>query len=142
MSSPVTKPAASANLAALLTARAECDPERVALRLGASSLRYGAQADHSARMAALLRAHGVRPGDRVGLMAPNVPDFAVLYFGILGAGAVVVPVNPLLKAREVHHYLTDSGAGLLLAFEGSAAEGRGRGRELRNRVAGAEPCGA
>jgi glutaryl-CoA dehydrogenase len=43
-------------------------------------------------------------------MAPNVPAFAVLYYGILRAGAAVVPMNPLFKQREVEHYLRDSGA--------------------------------
>ncbi|WP_394815862.1 long-chain-fatty-acid--CoA ligase [Streptomyces gibsoniae] len=131
MTRPVPNPAVPENLATLLTAQAQRAPERIALRLGAESLGYGALADASARMVAVLRARGVRPGDRVGLMAPNVPAFAVLYFGILRAGAVVVPVNPLLKAREIHHYLTDSDAALLLAWEEYAAEGQ----------AAAEACG-
>ena len=53
-----------------------------------------------------------RPGDRVGLMMPNVPEFAMAYYGILRAGAVVVPMNTLLKEREVAFYLSDSGARL------------------------------
>ena len=50
-----------------------------------------------ARAAGFLRAQGVGPGDRVGLQLPNVPYFPVLYFGALRLGAVVVPMNPLLK---------------------------------------------
>ncbi|MFF8727116.1 long-chain fatty acid--CoA ligase [Streptomyces sp. NPDC015171] len=127
MSRPDTRPAApaaSANLATLLTSTALRVPARPAVRLAAESLSYAELADGTARMAAVLRAHGVGPGDRVGLMLPNVPAFAVLYYGILRAGAVVVPVNPLLKAPEVRHYLADSGAALLLAWEDHAAEGR------------------
>ena len=66
-------------------------------------------------MSALLKSKGVEPGDRVGLMAPNVPEFAIAYYGALRAGAVVVPMNPLLKEREVDHYLTDSGAKIVLS---------------------------
>ena len=43
-------------------------------------------------------------------MLPNVPEFAAVYYGVLRAGGVVVPMNPLLKAREVAYYLADSGA--------------------------------
>jgi long-chain acyl-CoA synthetase len=62
-------------------------------------------------------------------MMPNVPEFPELYYGILRAGAIVVPMNPLLKAREVEYYLTDSGAALALAWHGvadAAAEGARR----------------
>ena len=48
-------------------------------------------------------------------MLPNMPEFAVIYYGVLRAGGVVVPMNPLLKAREVTHYLNDSGARLIFA---------------------------
>ena len=56
-------------------------------------------------MATLLREHGVGPGDRVGVMLPNVPEFPLAYYGILQAGAVVVPINVLLKRREISFYL-------------------------------------
>jgi long-chain acyl-CoA synthetase len=73
-------------------------------------------------VAALLTAHGVNAGDRVGVMAPNVPEFAVIYFGVLRAGGVVVPMNPLLKAREIEFYLGDSGARLVFAWHTAADE--------------------
>jgi long-chain acyl-CoA synthetase len=69
----------------------------------------------------LLRAKGVAPGDRVGVMLPNVPYFPVAYYGALRAGAVVVPMNVLLKEREVAFYLADSGAKALLAWHEFAA---------------------
>jgi len=59
----------------------------------------------SARVAATLRARGLNPGDRVGIMLPNVPQFAVVYYGVLRAGGVVVPMNVLLEQREVAFYL-------------------------------------
>ena len=49
-------------------------------------------------------------------MLPNVPSFAAVYYGVLRAGGVVVPMNPLLKAREVEYYLQDSGARLLFVW--------------------------
>jgi long-chain acyl-CoA synthetase len=48
-------------------------------------------------------------------MLPNVPEFAILYYGVLRAGAVVVPMNPLLKEREVAYYLGDAEARLIFA---------------------------
>src|SRR5262249_39471391 len=78
-------------------------------------LTYTDLADRSARAAALIAGNGVRPGDRVALMLPNVPEFAVLYYGILRAGGVVVPMNPLLKEREVAYYLDDAQANLIFA---------------------------
>ena len=67
---------------------------------------------------------GIGPGDRVGVMLPNVPEFPVAYYGVLRAGAVVVPMNVLLKRREIAFYLQDSGAELLLAWHGFCAEAR------------------
>ena len=60
-------------------------------------------------MAAILKEKGVEPGDRVGVMLPNVPYFPIVYYGVLRAGGVVVPMNVLLKGREVGFYLEDPG---------------------------------
>ncbi|NES16173.1 MULTISPECIES: long-chain fatty acid--CoA ligase [Micromonospora] len=104
------------NLASILLAAVSRDPHRPALKLGDRTVSYAELDDASARCAGYLRKHGVAPGDRVALMLPNVPEFAVLYYGILRAGAVVVPMNPLLKPREVDYYLEDSGAKGILAW--------------------------
>jgi long-chain acyl-CoA synthetase len=53
-------------------------------------------------------------------MLPNVAEFAAVYYGVLRAGAMVVPMNPLLKAREVAYYLGDSGAPLIFAWHATA----------------------
>ena len=86
-----------ANLASNLTASSERFPENTALRLDDAQVPYGALDQASARMATLLIAHGLQPGDRVGVMLPNVPSFAIVYYGVLRAGGVVVPMNVLLK---------------------------------------------
>ena len=104
------------NLAELLTHAAARRPDSTAVKLDDLELTYAGLNEASARVAGLLRAKGVRPGDRVGLMLPNVPHFAVVYYGILRAGGVVVPMNVLLKEREVAHYLSDSDARLLFAW--------------------------
>ncbi|HEX2410386.1 MAG TPA: long-chain fatty acid--CoA ligase [Solirubrobacteraceae bacterium] len=102
------------NLAANLSATAHRHPDRRALALGDDALAYAALDAASARVAGMLRARGLRPGDRVGVMLPNVPQFAMAYYGVLRMGGIVVPMNPLLKAREVEHYVSDSGAALVL----------------------------
>ena len=110
------------NLSHNLTESASMYPDHPAVRMDDQVLTYAALDDAASRMVTLLRGSGVEPGDRVGLMLPNVPQFAISYYGILRAGAVVVPMNPLLKEREVEYYLRDSGAKLLLAWHAFAAE--------------------
>src|SRR5919109_4342173 len=100
------------NLADLLTRS-----DKPALRLGDTTLTHAELDDAAARAAAHLKREGIEPGDRVGLMCPNVPAFAIGYYGALRAGAVVVPMNPLLKEREVEHYVSDSGAKLILTAD-------------------------
>ncbi len=110
------------NLASNLMRSAEVFPDRPAIRLDAAVLSYRALEERSARVFGLLKDRGIRPGDRVAVMLPNVPEFATIYHGVLRAGAVVVPMNPLLKAREVTHYLADSGARLIFAGSMCAEE--------------------
>lgn len=112
-----------ANLAQFLVETAQRQPGRPALRLGEQVTSYAELDERSARAAALLRAEGVRPGDRVALMLPNVPEFVVLYYGVLRAGGIVVPMNPLLKTRETEYHLDDSGAVLLFEWHQAPGEG-------------------
>ena len=114
------------NLAKNLTDTTRAHAGRVAVRVDDAAMTYRALDEASARVAGLLRERGLNPGDRVGLMMPNVAEMPVVYYGVLRAGGVVVPMNPLLKAREVAYYLGDSGAGLIFAwhaFAGAARDG-------------------
>jgi long-chain acyl-CoA synthetase len=104
------------NLAANLTRNATANPDAVAIRLGDDVLTYRDLDGSSARVAGLLAGRGVRPGRPVAIMLPNVPEYAVVYYGVLRAGGVVVPMNPLLKAREIAYHLGDSGAPVILAW--------------------------
>ncbi len=113
-----------ATLASNLTETATKHGDRPAVRLDDFVLDYSGLLDASLRVSALLRARGVEPGDRVGLVLPNVPPFAMLFYGAVAAGAVVVPMNPLLKAREVQYYLEDSGAKIVFAWQDMADESR------------------
>src|SRR4051812_26511976 len=108
------------NFAHELAAAVADDPDRPAIKLDDLVLSYGQFDAGVQRAAGLLHARGVEPGDRVGMQLPNVPYFPVVYFGALRLGAVVVPMNPLLKGREVGYHLSDSGAKVLVAWHGFA----------------------
>src|SRR5215207_5196266 len=110
------------NLASLLTDSAARGGDRPAIKLDDATLTYAQLDGASMLVAGLLAQHGFQPGDRVGLMLPNVPYFPPIYYGILRARGVVVPMNVLLKGREVAFYLEDSGAKLLFAWNGFLEE--------------------
>ena len=84
----------SHNLAGILTETSEQHGDRVALRLDDTEVSYEQVEEGSARVAAMLKAKGLEVGDRVAVMLPNVPYFALVYYGALRAGGVVVPINP------------------------------------------------
>ena len=108
------------NLATLLENSAEKYPAREAIVLGDTRLNY-AQVDGAANMVAnLLVSRGIKPGDKVALSCANLPYFTIVYYGILKAGATVVPLNVLLKAREVGYHLQDADAKAYFCFEGTA----------------------
>jgi long-chain acyl-CoA synthetase len=68
-------------------------------------------------LAAALRRRGIRPGDRIATALPNCPQAAVAFFGILAAGAVAVPCNPLYTERELAFQLKDSGSRGVIALD-------------------------
>src|SRR5690625_4718501 len=107
------------NLASLLTESARQWPERDAIVFGDTRLTYAQVDAASNQVANLLSTRGIRPGDKVALSCPNLPYFSIVYWGILKAGAVVVPLNVLFKAREVVYHLDDSDAKAYFCFEGT-----------------------
>lgn len=107
------------NLALFLDDSAQRYPDRTAIVLGDTRLSYP-QVDGAANQVAnLLVERGIKPGDKVALSCPNLPYFTMVYFGILKAGATVVPLNVLLKGREVAYHLADSDAKAYFAFQGT-----------------------
>jgi long-chain acyl-CoA synthetase len=117
------------NLATFVSRSAAVFPEDVAIVCGSEALTWAELDAAVNRLAHGLRARGVERGDRVVLACPNLPAFAIAYYAVLKLGAILVPINILLKAGEIGYHLRDSEARVFLCFEGSAelplgAEGR------------------
>jgi long-chain acyl-CoA synthetase len=127
------------NLASHVVNSARTHPDRAALRIEDAAVSYRMLDQGSAHMAGLLHNRGVKSGDRVAIMLPNVPEFALAYYGALRAGGIVVPMNPLLKSREVAYYLGDSGARLLFAWHAFADEARAGARQAEAEVVVVSP---
>ena len=107
------------NLASLLEDSAETYADREAVVLGDRRLTYAQVNAAANQVANLLTSRGIEPGDKVALSCPNLPYFPIVYYGILKAGGTVVPLNVLLKAREVAYHLADSEAKAYFCFEGT-----------------------
>ena len=91
-------------------------PDRIALRGRGEPWTYGRLREHSARYAGALRASGVAPGDRVLLIAPSVPEFAVAYYGVLAAGAIAVTANTMSTRPELEYCGGDAGVSLVIGW--------------------------
>lgn len=110
------------NLATAFAASTQQRTDKIALFWGESEITYGTLLAQSRSVAVRLAADfGVKPGDRVGLWLKNRPEFVPAYFGILFAGAVVVPINNFLKPNEVSFMLNDCGADVIISDEELAA---------------------
>ena len=112
----------SFNLAVILSETAHSAPDRPVAVFAEGQVTYRELDRASDRLAASLTAIGVKPGDPVAMQLPNIPQFLISYFGILKAGGIVVPLNVLLRAPEVAFHLGDSGARVLITWEGVLAE--------------------
>jgi long-chain acyl-CoA synthetase len=107
----------SANVAEILAPSA-----RPALLYEGERISYAELDRRAGAVAALLREHGVVAGDRVALMLPNTPSYVAAFFGVLRTGAVLVPLNILLRAREIAERLDVATPRLVLADEERALE--------------------
>jgi long-chain acyl-CoA synthetase len=107
------------NLSVLLEDAARRHPHRDAVVLGDVRLDYKSLNAKANQVANLLVSRGIKPGDKVALSCPNLPQFPAIYNAILKTGAVVVPLNVLLKGREVAYHLEDSDAKAYVCFEGN-----------------------
>src|SRR5215203_5745390 len=111
--------ATTLNLASMVSHHARLAPDSEAIVWGEVRMTYGQLDAMSNRVAHAVVEMGVGHGDKVALSCPNLPFFPVIYYGILKAGAVVVPLNILFKAREVAYHLADSDARVHFCFEGT-----------------------
>ncbi len=107
----------SFNLATILRESTAAGPHRPLVHIADTTLTYGQVDALSGRVASTLRDLGLEPGDKVALQLPNVPQFLIAYFGILKAGLVTVPLNPLLTAPEIAYHLSDSDSALIITHQ-------------------------
>src|SRR3954469_6981809 len=112
----------SFNLATILRESARTAPDKPLLHFGDQSLTYAEVDETSGRVASPLLARGLEPGRTVALHLPNLPQFVLAYFGILKAGLVTLPLNPLLKAPEIAYHLRDSDAAMIVTVDLFAEE--------------------
>jgi fatty-acyl-CoA synthase len=105
------------NIGGWLAAQLSRNPDGIAIVDGRSGARatYREAEDRAARLAAALRASGVRQGDRVALLSTNNPDLLIVLFAVAKLGAITVPLNFRLAPEELAYILGDSGAALVLA---------------------------
>jgi long-chain acyl-CoA synthetase len=112
-------PNAHGSVLALLEEAMRRHADRPALRCFGQTLTYADTDRLSRDFAAYLQGRlGVKKGDRIALMLPNIPAFAIAMIGIVRAGAVQVNVNPLYTPRELEHQLNDAGAETIVIFNG------------------------
>ena len=107
------------NLAVLLEDSARNVPDRIAVICGETRFTYAEIDAKANQVANALKKIGIGNGDKVALSSPNLPFFPMIYYGILKVGAVVVPLNILLKSREIAYHLGDSDAKAYFCFEGT-----------------------
>lgn len=111
--------ATTLNLASMVSHHARLAPQKEAIVFGEVRMTYGQLDAMSNRVANALVEMGIGHGDKVALSCPNLPYFPVVYYGIMKAGAAVVPLNVLFKPREVAYHLKDSDAKAVFVFEGT-----------------------
>jgi len=92
-------------------------PNRIAMVFGGMELTYSEFKDLSDRFAAALLEQGVKKGDRVAIHLPNMPQFAIAYYGAIRIGAIYTPVSPLLSPQEARHQLEDADAETLVSLD-------------------------
>lgn len=111
--------ATTLNLASFLDHHAKLAPEKEAIVWNDVRMTYGQLNAMSNKVANALVEMGIGHGDKVALSCPNIPYFPIVYYGILKAGAAVVPLSVLFKPREIAYHLSDSDARAVFVFEGT-----------------------
>ncbi|HAL82048.1 MAG TPA: long-chain-fatty-acid--CoA ligase, partial [Mucilaginibacter sp.] len=106
------------NLSVILEDSARRYPAKSAFTFMDTTFSYKQINEAANRVANGLRAIGINIGDKVALSCPNLPYFPIIYFGIIKVGAIVVPLNVLLKKDEIEYHLSDSDAKAYFCFAG------------------------
>ncbi|MGD9590509.1 MAG: long-chain fatty acid--CoA ligase [Pyrinomonadaceae bacterium] len=115
----MTQSATTLNLASIVTHHAKLAPQKEAVVWGDVRMTYGQLEAMANKVANALTEMGIGHGDKVALNCPNLPYFPIVYYGIMKAGAAVVPICVLFTPREIAYQLKDSDAKALFAFEGT-----------------------
>lgn len=107
------------NLAILVEQGAKRNPDKAAVTYEGYSMTYNELHQKACQTAQAISALRIGLGDNVALMCPNIPEFIVIFFGILKTGATVVPINILLKPDEISFHLADSDSKLFFCYAGN-----------------------
>jgi len=92
-------------------------PKHKAIHFMGKELTFKQTFEKARNLAAYLQETGITKGDRVAVMLPNIPQTVISFYAIMLAGAIVVPVNPLYKEREIEFILNDSGAKAIITLD-------------------------
>ncbi|WP_020171760.1 class I adenylate-forming enzyme family protein [Gordonia polyisoprenivorans] len=114
----------AANPVAALWNNAEQHPDRIAVRSGPRALTYADLRARIALAAARFAAAGVTPGDRVLLIAPTIPEFPIVYYGLHTLGATVITMNVMSTVPEIDYVVDDSGTTMIVAWQDCATNAR------------------
>lgn len=114
------------NLSVVLEDSARRYPDKTAFVFGDTRLSFAQVNAMACQVANGLVEKGIQPGDKVALSCLNLPYFPVVYYGILKAGAIVVPLNVLLRDEEIAYHLADSDAKAYFSFVGTEQLPMGR----------------
>lgn len=107
------------NLSTILEESAKRYPDKTAFICSDVAFSYKQINEAANRVANGLKSVGIQPGNKVALTCPNLPQFPIVYYGILKAGAVVVPLNVLLKSEEIEYQLKDCDAKAYFCYTGT-----------------------
>ncbi|OQX57321.1 hypothetical protein B5M50_05960 [candidate division KSB1 bacterium 4484_219] len=121
------------NLNYLILNSARQYASNIALSFGSDSVSYQHLYETICRLAQGLHQLGIRKGDRVAVMLPNIPQFPISYYAILKIGAICVPINIMSKAKEIHYLLGDSESKAIILWESFLPE-------VIKAVAGLDSC--
>ena len=107
----------SLNLANIPFSAARQYADQVAIRQGRNTFSYQELCQQINAFSYALQQHGLHAGDKVAILLPNVPQFCVSYFSVLSFGGIVVPLNVLFTAEEIHYHLEDSHCAAIVVWE-------------------------
>lgn len=107
----------TSSIGEVLSLQATLRPDAEAVVCGSARISFGTLNSRSLAIQEQIAQLGLRQHDKVGVLYPNVPDFIAIFFAIVNLGAVVVPINPMLKSSEIAHILSDSGAKAIIVHE-------------------------